>query len=62
MLRTLTAAARSHAITTVLATHDAEVAALADRTVWLLDGRRVNSVGHAGAPDAEGRATCSLSV
>ncbi|WP_371654990.1 MULTISPECIES: ABC transporter ATP-binding protein [unclassified Streptomyces] len=62
VLRTLTAAARSHAITTVLATHDAEVAALADRTVWLLDGRRVNSVGHAGAPDAEGRATCSLSV
>ncbi|MFD9489413.1 ABC transporter ATP-binding protein [Streptomyces sp. NPDC059991] len=62
VLRTLTAAARSHAITTVLATHDVEVAALADRTVWLLDGRRVNSVGQGGALDAEGRATCSLSV
>ncbi|WP_329401967.1 ABC transporter ATP-binding protein [Streptomyces melanogenes] len=62
VLRTLTAAARSHAITTVLATHDAEVAALADRTVWLLDGRRVNAGGQTGAPDAEGRAACSLSV
>ncbi|MFC0845830.1 ABC transporter ATP-binding protein [Streptomyces noboritoensis] len=61
VLRTLTAAARSHAITTVLATHDAEVAALADRTVWLLDGRRVTAGGQ-GAPDAEGRAACSLSV
>ncbi|MEU4352543.1 ATP-binding cassette domain-containing protein [Streptomyces sp. NPDC023838] len=62
VLRTLTAAARSHAITTVLATHDTEVAALADRTVWLLDGRRVNAAGLADAPDAEGHAACSLSV
>ena len=31
VLRTLTAAARSHGITVVLATHDAEVATLADR-------------------------------
>lgn len=62
VLRTLTAAARSHAITTVLATHDAEVASLADRAVWLLDGRRVNTAGHTSAPDAEGRAACSLSV
>ncbi|MWA13934.1 ABC transporter ATP-binding protein [Streptomyces sp. BA2] len=44
VLRTLTTAARSHGITVVLATHDAEVAALADRTVTLLDGRRVNTV------------------
>ncbi|MFG2146071.1 ABC transporter ATP-binding protein [Streptomyces sp. NPDC048696] len=62
VLRTLTAAARSHAITTVLATHDPDVAALADRTVWLLDGRRVTAAGVTGAPDAEGRAACSLSV
>ncbi|WP_274562487.1 ABC transporter ATP-binding protein [Streptomyces spiramyceticus] len=59
VLRTLTAAARSHRITVLLATHDAEVATLADRTVSLLDGRRVNSVQVAGA---EGRAACSLSV
>ncbi|HET6859508.1 MAG TPA: ATP-binding cassette domain-containing protein [Streptomyces sp.] len=59
VLRTLTTAARSHRITVVLATHDAEVATLADRTVSLLDGRRVNSVPAAGV---EGRAACSLSV
>ncbi|WP_229909999.1 ABC transporter ATP-binding protein [Streptomyces flavofungini] len=44
VLRTLTTAARSHGITVVLATHDAEVAALADRAVTLLDGRRVHTV------------------
>ncbi|MFH8796634.1 ABC transporter ATP-binding protein [Streptomyces sp. NPDC017941] len=44
VLRTLTTAARSHGITVVLATHDADVAALADRTVTLLDGRRVHTV------------------
>lgn len=44
VLRTLTTAARSHDITVVLATHDAEVATLADRTVTLLDGRRVHTV------------------
>lgn len=49
VLRTLTTAARSHGITVVLATHDAEVAALADRTVTLLDGRRVNTVHLPGA-------------
>ncbi|GAA1925840.1 ATP-binding cassette domain-containing protein [Streptomyces durmitorensis] len=49
VLRTLTTAARSHGITVVLATHDAEVAALADRTVALLDGRRVNTVHLPGA-------------
>ncbi|MFE0131229.1 ABC transporter ATP-binding protein [Streptomyces sp. NPDC059037] len=53
VLRTLTTAARSHGITVVLATHDAEVAALADRTVPLLDGRRVNTVH---LPDAAGDA------
>ncbi|MFG3348390.1 ABC transporter ATP-binding protein [Streptomyces sp. NPDC048018] len=60
VLRTLTAAARSHRITVLLATHDAEVAALADGTVSLLDGRRVGSVPP--ATGAEGVAACSLSV
>ncbi|MFE7774794.1 ABC transporter ATP-binding protein [Streptomyces sp. NPDC057445] len=59
VLRTLTTAARSHRITLVLATHDAEVATLADRTVTLIDGRRVNSANGAGT---EGLAACSLSV
>ncbi len=72
VLRTLTTAARSHGITVVLATHDADTAALADRTLPLLDGRRVNTVhlppvdGTAPGPgnetDTEGRAACSLSV
>ncbi|OSC48094.1 ABC transporter ATP-binding protein, partial [Streptomyces sp. 4F] len=44
VLRTLTTAARSHGITVLLATHDARTAALADRTVALLDGRRVRTV------------------
>ncbi|MFB7027957.1 MULTISPECIES: ABC transporter ATP-binding protein [unclassified Streptomyces] len=60
VLRTLTAAARSHGITMLLATHDAEVAALADRTVALLDGRRAGTVPP--ATGAEGVAACSLSV
>jgi putative ABC transport system ATP-binding protein len=59
VLRTLMAAARSHRITVVLATHDPEVATRADRSVTLVDGRRVNSLATA---DAEGRAECSLSV
>lgn len=62
VLRTLTSAARSHRITVVLATHDAEVASLADRTVALLDGRRVATVALPAVPDAEGRTACSLSV
>ncbi|MEV0176906.1 ATP-binding cassette domain-containing protein [Streptomyces sp. NPDC050803] len=62
VLRTLTTAARSHGITVVLATHDAETAALADRTVSLLDGRRVNTVHLPPVTEAEGRAACSLSV
>ncbi|MFB0620699.1 ABC transporter ATP-binding protein [Streptomyces sp. AGS-58] len=62
VLRTLTTAARSHGITVVLATHDADTAALADSTVTLLDGRRVHTVHLPDTPDAEGRAACSLSV
>ncbi|MBQ0830889.1 ABC transporter ATP-binding protein [Streptomyces tagetis] len=74
VLRTLTTAARSHGITVVLATHDARTAALADRAVALLDGRRVKTVhlppvaetttaaGTAGPSGTEGRAACSLSV
>ncbi|MFD8524029.1 ABC transporter ATP-binding protein [Streptomyces capillispiralis] len=65
VLRTLTTAARSHGITVVLATHDAQTAALADRTVSLLDGRRVRTVHLppvSGTPETEGRAACSLSV
>ncbi|MFB4192816.1 ABC transporter ATP-binding protein [Streptomyces carpaticus] len=42
-LRTLTSAGRSHGITVVLATHDPEVATLADRTLTLLDGREADS-------------------
>ncbi|WP_049565538.1 ABC transporter ATP-binding protein [Streptomyces sp. SBT349] len=53
VLRTLTTAGRSHSITVVLATHDAEVATLADRTVTIVDGRE------SGATDP---AACSLSV
>ncbi|MEV1009892.1 ATP-binding cassette domain-containing protein [Streptomyces sp. NPDC049881] len=52
VLRTLTTAGRSHGITVVLATHDAEVATLADRTVTLLDGRASGAVAEA----------CSLTV
>ncbi|MEU9734012.1 ATP-binding cassette domain-containing protein [Streptomyces sp. NPDC048002] len=62
VLRTLTTAARSHGITVVLATHDTETAALADRTVALLDGRRVHTVHLPPMAEAEGRAACSLSV
>ncbi|MDI1454146.1 ATP-binding cassette domain-containing protein [Streptomyces sp. ATE26] len=62
VLRTLTTASRSHGITVVLATHDAETAALADRTVSLLDGRRVRTVPLPETADTEGRAACSLSV
>ncbi|GGY81533.1 ATP-binding cassette domain-containing protein [Streptomyces nitrosporeus] len=62
LLRTLTTAARSHGITMVLATHDLEVAALADRALGLLDGRRVNDVSLPAASDTEGRSACSLSV
>ncbi|MFG2113037.1 ABC transporter ATP-binding protein [Streptomyces sp. NPDC048718] len=60
VLRTLTAAARTHGITVLLATHDLGVAALADRTLALRDGRRVGSP--APANGAEGVTACSLSV
>ncbi|MFF4169314.1 ABC transporter ATP-binding protein [Streptomyces sp. NPDC001744] len=60
VLRTLVAAARSHGITVLLATHDEEVAALADRAVALLDGRRTGTVPPESG--AEGVTTCSLSV
>lgn len=60
VLRTLTSAARTHGITVVLATHDVEVAGLADRTIALLDGRRVGT--DATTSGTEGRATCSHSV
>lgn len=56
VLRTLTTAARSHAITVVLATHDPETAALADRTVSLLDGRRIRTVHLPTPPGGEHRA------
>ncbi|MDQ0764225.1 ABC transporter ATP-binding protein [Streptomyces canus] len=62
VLRTLTTAARSHGITVVLATNDTHTAALADRTVTLLDGRRVNTVHLPPMADSEGRTACSLSV
>jgi ABC-type lipoprotein export system ATPase subunit len=62
VLRTLTTAARSHGITVVLATHDADTAALADRTVTLLDGRRVQTVHLPPVPEKGGRAPCSLSA
>ncbi|MFI1125481.1 ABC transporter ATP-binding protein [Streptomyces hygroscopicus] len=58
VLRTLTSAARSHSITVVLATYEPEVATLADHTVSLLDGRRVDS----DPSEAEGRAACSASA
>ncbi|MGW2482898.1 ABC transporter ATP-binding protein [Streptomyces sp. NPDC001571] len=62
VLRTLLTAARSHHITTIIATHDTDVAALADRTVVLVDGRRVNSLENSGTSQTEGIAACSLSV
>ncbi|MEV5489299.1 ATP-binding cassette domain-containing protein [Streptomyces bobili] len=62
VLRTLTTAARSHGITVVLATHDPDTAALADRTVALLDGRRVRTVHLPSVTESEGRAACSLSA
>ncbi|MGW5971552.1 ABC transporter ATP-binding protein [Streptomyces sp. NPDC055186] len=65
VLRTLTTAARSHGITVLLATSDSDIAALADRTVSLLDGRQVRTVHLPPVSETvgtKGRATCSLSV
>ncbi|MEV5875571.1 ATP-binding cassette domain-containing protein [Streptomyces sp. NPDC052101] len=62
VLRTLITAARSHGITVLLATYDPDTAALADRSVALLDGRSVRTLYLPDVPDKEGRAACSLSV
>ncbi|MFI0714044.1 ABC transporter ATP-binding protein [Streptomyces inhibens] len=63
VLRTLTTAARSHQITVVLATHDPDVATLADRSIALLDGRQSSGASATtGSSDEESRAACSLSV
>lgn len=71
LLRTLTTAARSHDITVLLATHDEETAAAADRRTALLDGRPAGTATASGAdgpadspPDdtPEGQAACSLSA
>ncbi|PRH80736.1 ABC transporter ATP-binding protein [Streptomyces solincola] len=62
VLRTLTAAARSHRITVLMTTGDPDIAALADRTVHLLDGRRIGATPFHAATGAEGRDACSLSV
>ncbi|MFI5619251.1 ABC transporter ATP-binding protein [Streptomyces sp. NPDC051567] len=66
LLRTLTTAARSHGITVLLATHDEETAAAADRRVALLDGRpdpAASSPAPSPASETqEGQAACSLSA
>ncbi|MEV5985115.1 ATP-binding cassette domain-containing protein [Streptomyces sp. NPDC052051] len=62
VLRTLASAARSHGITVVLATQDPDTAALADRTVSLLDGRRVHTLQLPPLTETEGRTACSLSA
>jgi putative ABC transport system ATP-binding protein len=61
LLRTLTTAARSHGITVLLATHDEETAAVADRRFALLDGRPAGAAG-AAQDSSEGQAACSLSA
>ncbi|MFC9296372.1 ABC transporter ATP-binding protein [Streptomyces sp. NPDC057011] len=65
LLRTLTTAARSHGITVLLATHDEETAATADRRLALLDGRTAAAAGALASPGpdtTEGQAACSLSA
>ncbi|MGW0899220.1 ABC transporter ATP-binding protein, partial [Streptomyces goshikiensis] len=76
LMRTLTTAARSHGITVLLATHDEETAAAADRRLALLDGRpaeaaeaieAAEAVGEGSAPAGptetpEDQAACSLSA
>ncbi|UUU25219.1 ABC transporter ATP-binding protein [Streptomyces sp. DSM 40750] len=57
VLRTLTSAARSHDITVVLATYDADTASLADRTMSLLDGRCVKTVHLPSAAEGDRRST-----
>ncbi|MGW4686908.1 ABC transporter ATP-binding protein [Streptomyces sp. NPDC004244] len=68
LLRTLTAAARSHEITVVLATHDEGTAAVADRRFALLDGRPAAVAAGLSGPAGpvgdtpEEQAACSLSA
>lgn len=63
LLRTLTTAARSHDITVLLATHDEESAAVADRRFALLDGRTAAAAAPSGpAETTEDQAACSLSA
>lgn len=63
LLRTLTTAARSHTITVVLATHDEESAAAADRGLALVDGRPADAAAADASPGTtEGQAACSLSA
>lgn len=68
LLRTLTSAARSHEITVLLATHDEETAAAADRRIALLDGRPAGAAASASPPQTafpqppEEQAACSLSA
>lgn len=50
VMRILTAAARSHRITLVLATHDPELATYADRSVALVDGRTGPPAGPGAGP------------
>jgi putative ABC transport system ATP-binding protein len=61
VLRTLLTVARARGIIVVLATSDPGTAAVADRTVQLLDGRLEDPRDLSGG-DTEGRAACSLSV
>ncbi|MFD7626821.1 ABC transporter ATP-binding protein [Streptomyces sp. NPDC059851] len=68
LLRTLTTAARSHEVTVVLATHDEDTAAVADRRFALLDGRPAGAATGPSGPTGpsgdfpEGQAACSLSA
>ncbi|MEU6863119.1 ATP-binding cassette domain-containing protein [Streptomyces sp. NPDC046876] len=65
LLRTLTTAARSHGITVVLATHEEETAAVAERCFGLLDGRPAGAAATvSGGPGdtPEDQAACSLSA
>ncbi|MFI5547394.1 ABC transporter ATP-binding protein [Streptomyces sp. NPDC051815] len=64
LLRTLTTAARSHDITVLLATDDEATAAVADRSLALVDGRLAGTAPAASPlPDTpEGQAACSLSA
>lgn len=62
VLRTLVSAARSHALTVVLATSDPEVVPYADRTVVLVDGRLRTAGPAMPAQDHESTAARRASV